>query len=81
MTSSRALEAIAPHPGQQQDAHLRQRPGEADQRERAGLVGDVVDQPRDRDQIDAVADQRNRLPDPEQPEVAVSQRPEHRSGY
>ena len=48
-------------------------------RERARLVRDVVDEPRDRDQVDPVADERDGLPGPEQPEVAVSQRAKHRA--
>src|SRR5918994_6952309 len=67
-----ALEAVAQHPRDQQRGDHRKRPGEAQQAERRRLVRDVEDEPRDRDQIDAVADQRNGLAEPEQPEVAVA---------
>jgi hypothetical protein len=73
-----ALEAIAQDTGEQQPRDLRKRPGEADDRQRSRLVRDVVDEPGDRHQVDAVADERHGPADSEQPEVAVPQRAEHR---
>jgi hypothetical protein len=47
------------------------------ERKSAGPVGDVVHEPGDGDEIDAVADERHRLADPEQAEVTVAQSAEH----
>ena len=54
------LEAVAQHPGQQQPKDHRQSPCQADDRQRARLVREVVDQPGDRDEVDPVADQQRR---------------------
>jgi hypothetical protein len=76
-----ALEAVAQHAGEQEARHLGERPRESDDRERAGLVRDVVDEPGDRDQVDAVADERHGLTGPQQPEVAVARARSTAPGY
>ena len=67
-----ALEAVAEHPRDQERHDHRQRPREPHQAERRRLVRDVEDEPGDRHQVDAVADERDGLPEPEQAEIAVA---------
>jgi hypothetical protein len=75
-----ALEAVAEHAGDQQRRDHRQRPRESDESECGRLVCNVEHEPCDRNQVDAVADERDRLAEPEQPEVAVAQNPQHEPG-
>ena len=71
-----AVHAIGHHAARQQEERQADRPGQTDDRERRGRVGDRVGLPGDRDEIDAVADQRDREARPQQGEVTVAERAE-----
>ena len=62
--------------GEQEDHHRRDVRGE-DPAERRRVVRELVDLPRERDEEDRVADERDAHPGPEQREVADPQRLEH----
>ncbi len=68
-----ALEVVADHAAAEQEQRHPDRPGQADERERRGHVRQLVDLPRDRDEVDAVADQRDDESAPQQGEVALAQ--------
>ena len=64
-----AVEAVAHDAAQQQEGERRHGHGDADHRERRRRVGERVDLPRQRDDEDAVSQQRDAHPAPQQPEV------------
>ena len=69
-----AVEAVADHAAQEQEGDGRHRHRDPDERQRRGRVGQRVDLPRHRDEEDAVAEQRDAHPAPQQAEVAMAQR-------
>ena len=70
------VEPVAQHAAEQQERDRRDRHRDPHHRERRRRVGQRVDLPRHRDHEDAVADERDAHPAPEQAEVAVAQRRE-----
>ena len=71
-----AVEAVADDAAEEQEGDRRHRHRDADERQRRRRVGQRVDLPRHRHEEDAVAEQRDAHPAPEQAEVAVAQRRE-----
>ena len=69
-----AVDAVRQHAGTQQQDDLRERPRDPDGRERGGRVRQLVDLPRDGDDVDAVADHRDGHPDPQPREIADRER-------
>jgi hypothetical protein len=69
------LEAVAHGPADQQRCNVRHRPGDADEGERARIIGQPVYLPRDRYEIDAVAEEGNLRSRPEQSEVSGAEWP------
>ena len=63
-------------PPEQQEGDRRDGHRDADQRERGRRVGERVDLPRQRDDEDAVAEERDAHPAPQEPEVPQAQRGE-----
>ena len=71
-----SVEAVGEHAREQHEHDLGKAPRDADPRERAGPVPLVVDLPRDRHDVDAVAEERHDGSEPQQPEVADRERPD-----
>ena len=73
-----AVHPIRECAGRHQQQHLWDRPRGTHEREDRRRGAEVlVDEPRDREHVDPVADHRDRLADPQQAEVAVLQRTQH----
>ena len=72
-----AVEAVADDPADEEEEEERQGPGDTHHRERRGSVRELVDLPCNRHEVDAVAEEGNRHPGPEQGEVPDRQGPEH----
>jgi hypothetical protein len=64
-----ALDAIRHDSAEQNEEGKRKRPGQADDRERRGRVGEVVDLPGEGDEVDPVADERDGHACPEEGEI------------
>jgi hypothetical protein len=72
-----AVEAIADDAADEQEHHHRTSPREPDQRDLARAARQLVRLPGERDEEEAVAEQRDRHPGPEQPEVPDRKGPQH----
>jgi hypothetical protein len=64
-----AVDAVAHHAADEQERRHRQGPCDADQREGGRRVGDLIDLPCDRHDVDAVAEKRHGRAGPEQRKV------------
>ena len=68
------LQPVGDRSAEQHEGDLRHRQADADDRERGGRVGELVDLPGDRDEVDPVPEQGDREPAPEQAKVADPER-------
>ncbi len=74
------LEAVAHGAADKQRRNVRHRPGDADEGERARIIGEPVHLPRDRHEIDAVAEEGNLRSHPEKNEISRAEWPHDAHG-
>ncbi len=74
-----SLQPVGDRPAEEHERNLRHCEADADEGERGRCVRQLVDLPHDRDEVDPVAEQRDRHPGPEQTEFAHAERAEEAS--